>query len=149
MDTALPSLLNKGQNANLSPNTLIKLSLTAATLNFDNSKISEREKAVLTLLQTYPDGLNRNSILYQYPNAAVTLRSLEKKGWIITEEKSSYGVNQGLALNDAQKYAVESILQHRQQFYPCLLDGVTGSGKTEVYLQVIEQILKQDKQTLV
>ena len=148
IQTALPSLLNQGTNANLESNHLIKLSMTATTLDFDNTKMSENARTILKLLHDYPAGLNRNSLLHQLPNAATTLRSLEKKGWIIAEEKESYGVNQGLALNDAQKQAVDSILQHSRQFYPCLLDGVTGSGKTEVYLQVIEAILKQKKQAL-
>jgi len=149
INTALPNLLNQGTNANLESNHLIKLSMTATTLDFDNTKMSENARTILKLLHDYPAGLNRNSLLHQLPNAATTLRSLEKKGWIIAEEKESYGVNQGLALNDAQKQAVDSILQHSRQFYPCLLDGVTGSGKTEVYLQVIEAILKQEKQALV
>ncbi len=34
------------------------------------------------------------------------------------------------------------------QYQPFLLDGVTGSGKTEVYLALIEQVLAQDRQAL-
>ncbi|MBE9563567.1 MAG: primosomal protein N', partial [Proteobacteria bacterium] len=35
------------------------------------------------------------------------------------------------------------------RFYPGLLDGVTGSGKTEVYLQIIQEVLNQGKQAIV
>jgi len=52
-------------------------------------------------------------------------------------------------LNDAQQCAVDMITKAKDHFQTFLLDGVTGSGKTEVYLRVIDEILKLDKQALV
>lgn len=52
------------------------------------------------------------------------------------------------ALNEHQQQAVDAILQ-ASGFQTFLLDGVTGSGKTEVYLSVIEEVLSQGKQALV
>lgn len=46
-------------------------------------------------------------------------------------------------LNAEQKMAYEAIIQDQSK--PFLLEGVTGSGKTEVYLQVIAQALAQGK----
>lgn len=54
-----------------------------------------------------------------------------------------------LQLNSAQAKVVEQVNNNLEQFYPCLLDGVTGSGKTEVYLQIIQKVLEQGKQALV
>jgi len=54
-----------------------------------------------------------------------------------------------LSLNAEQQIAVDNILQTKNHFQTFLLDGVTGSGKTEVYLQVIDHILKDNKQILV
>ncbi|WP_069472787.1 replication restart helicase PriA, partial [Candidatus Marithrix sp. Canyon 246] len=54
-----------------------------------------------------------------------------------------------LQLNSAQAKVVEQVKNNLEQFYPCLLDGVTGSGKTEVYLQIIQKVLEQGKQALV
>ena len=42
-----------------------------------------------------------------------------------------------------------SRLSYTQGFEAFLLNGVTGSGKTEVYLQAIESVLNQGKQVLV
>lgn len=53
-----------------------------------------------------------------------------------------------LALNPYQKQAHAQILAHKG-FAGFLLFGVTGSGKTEVYLQLIQQTLKAGKQALV
>ncbi|MBN2689210.1 MAG: primosomal protein N' [Gammaproteobacteria bacterium] len=51
-------------------------------------------------------------------------------------------------LNKHQNEAVKTI-QSTQNFKPFLLDGVTGSGKTEVYLNAIESVLNQNKSALV
>lgn len=55
---------------------------------------------------------------------------------------------QGPPLNQAQQQALDSVLA-AQGAYACLvLEGVTGSGKTEVYLRSIEAVLKQGRQAL-
>lgn len=56
---------------------------------------------------------------------------------------------QRLTLNVGQSAAVDTISQSLSSFKTFLLDGVTGSGKTEVYLCVIEELIKQNKQVLV
>lgn len=53
-----------------------------------------------------------------------------------------------LTLNKQQALAFSQLRFH-SGFNVWLLDGVTGSGKTEIYLQYIEEILKSDKQVLV
>lgn len=58
------------------------------------------------------------------------------------------GADVVLQLNSEQQDAVEQIVA-QSHFNVTLLEGVTGSGKTEVYLRVIETILSKQKQVLV
>jgi primosomal protein N' (replication factor Y) (superfamily II helicase) len=54
------------------------------------------------------------------------------------------------SLNDEQKSAIEQVLALTHTFKPWLLHGITGSGKTEVYIQIIKKILaEKDAQVLV
>lgn len=54
-----------------------------------------------------------------------------------------------VVLTDEQQQAVKCLQKNYHQFYPALLDGMTGSGKTEVYFKCIEDVLKTGGQALV
>lgn len=53
-----------------------------------------------------------------------------------------------LLLNDEQQHVVETIRRDLDHYHAYLLQGVTGSGKTEVYLHLITTMLAADKQVL-
>ena len=55
----------------------------------------------------------------------------------------------GPTLNPGQQAAVDTVLAARDGFAALLLDGVTGSGKTEVYLHAIADCLARGRQALV
>ena len=81
------------------------------------------------------------------------LRTLEKRGLverIAIAASAVVTVSQaGPVPNGEQQLAIDAISARRDGFAAVLLDGVTGSGKTEVYLQAIAECLARGKQALV
>lgn len=93
---------------------------------------------------------------YQHPLGDVILGTLPKKirdgHWVALDENPLKSPIEksfpDFELTLEQKQAIDEIT-HMEQFQPFLLAGVTGSGKTEVYLRVIAETLKKNKQALV
>ena len=88
------------------------------------------------------------------------IRSLLKKGYIVTfdvevmrepKESELLAKEKLCQLTDEQKGVLESLLDTvgRKEYKPYLLNGVTGSGKTEVYMRVIEETIKGGRQAIV
>ena len=78
------------------------------------------------------------------------LRALAKAGWV---EPASPPVGErfvaGHPLTATQTSVLAGIVRTFGVFSPFLLHGVTGSGKTEIYLHLIAEVLKRKKQALV
>ena len=88
----------------------------------------------------------------------VHLRALAGKGVIARRSESTHPQDTPAACIDKigerptlnpEQVAVLEALEKRSGFTPVLLDGITGSGKTEIYLRLMEEVLKAGNQVLV
>ncbi|EIJ44165.1 primosomal protein N'' [Beggiatoa alba B18LD] len=152
--SVLPTLLNAGHPTRLDSPPSEYWCITPKGQFIDPTDLprqSHRQAYLLSLLQENPQGLSETTLALDFPNPRKTLQALQKRGWVNqqTVMRDADSLSPPLPLNPAQAHAVTQISQHLDQFYPCLLDGVTGSGKTEVYLQLIQQVIQQGKQALV
>ena len=151
LHSALPTLLRQGKPYNL----LARMWRVLDVMAEDKLKRSEKQREAYKVLKLHPTGTAEN-ILNLAGIETATLKALEKKGIVdcVLEAQDFSPMPMTLAqmpltANEEQKAAIQSILKAKNKYQAFLLDGLTGSGKTEVYLQVMQEVLKQGKQVLV
>ncbi|MGL5389848.1 MAG: primosomal protein N' [Shewanella sp.] len=152
---ALPVALRKGHAG--APQTIQYWQLTPVgeAIAPDALKRAPAQKKLLDLLKLGP--LSQEDVISQALSKA-TLKALEDKGWAARIDKIAeldLGWRDELVLDETphklnKEQAIAVTILNQQRGYHCtLLEGITGSGKTEVYLAVLEAILKQGKQALI
>nr|WP_027870246.1 primosomal protein N' [[Eubacterium] cellulosolvens] len=117
-----------------------------------------KERLLSTLLEK--GEVDRAAAVGTLKVSAETIKSMEKSGIIrllSTEVQrdprdliSGTETSVSRSLTEEQRRAVDGICEEwRAGNRPCLLQGVTGSGKTQVYMELIEQTLSEGKQVIV
>lgn len=153
---ALPARLRKGTEQQKQGVPGWRLTALGRAQDPDALIRAPRQAEMLKLLLRYPDGLARQEIDRYCGSSAPVLRKLEQRGWLEQIEIEATGgarivsaAEAGPALNKDQKLAVDRVLAGLSRFGAYLLDGVTGSGKTEVYLELLKKAVALGGQALV
>jgi len=147
--TALPPALRRGRPAHEKADEHWHCMETDITLAAN----AHKQKALLAAIEAKP-GITSSDLVQQgYPRAQ--LRNLEGKGLIAageTPKPPTTASTQGLPaprLSEAQREAASKLPERTDQFSASLLYGITGSGKTELYLHYLKERLQSDEQALV
>lgn len=146
IETMLPTDVLRGRAINLEPDFEWVIIPQAELVEF---KRATRQRETWNLL------VNRGALSDQDIRregiARSVLKAMEKKGLLRRKPllpKYQFQ-DRGIEPTKEQKRAIGNVLGSLNQFGVHVLDGVTGSGKTEVYIRVIKEVLAQGRQVLV
>ena len=171
METILPAGVR--QQAGTRPTTVYRAieNLTEKLAALETEKkaqkkqgplLTPKQRRVLEVLQKSPEPMTLGELARAAHTSDVPIKALRKMGLfrserirrkskIFEELEKPIARTQPLNLNPEQTKAVAKILDYvnAETFKTILLHGVTGSGKTEVYLQAIAEVVRQGKQAIV
>ncbi|MBW6508596.1 MAG: primosomal protein N' [Desulfuromonadales bacterium] len=128
-------------------------------INSDIRPAGRRQQQILSWIEQQ-GGAGVSQIRTAFPSPTAVLKRLVELGCL--EQRAGERLrdpfllepipqDKQLTLNDFQRQALEQITAalSARRFQPFLLHGVTGSGKTEVYLRAVAECLQQGRQALI
>lgn len=150
--TMLPTALKAKKNTQISKKYESLLSLE---FSFEEAYAlckNESQKQIIELFES-------NVLIHKRDATDISTSSVQtllKKGILVEQKEESYRYqikeylnDQKKELNGEQKKALDTICSFKNQAKTIVIRGVTGSGKTEIYMQAIEQMQQEQKTSLV
>lgn len=151
--SALPVLLRQGKPAKLEHREIFTLEADSEALVPSAKKAALQHSVYTVLAEAGNQAIDASTFAAMSPRWRSAVKPLIERGLVKAGTSMvlprNDAVESGPELMPAQESAVSAITEKLGQFAPFLLHGVTGSGKTEVYLRAIEPVLERQQQVLI
>ncbi len=147
--TMLPSALKAKKNLQVNKKYVTYLKLND---KIETCSLTAKQQQIVDLLKKDKRVLKKDAVLI----SSSSTKTLLNKGVIIEYQEEVYRLDNNIqrktnsiTLNTEQKNVVDNVISNLGRFKPYLLFGVTGSGKTEVYMHIIEHVIALNKEAIV
>ena len=151
--STLPGLLRKGKSVERGYDEIFRVSAEGRKTDPGNN--APAQIALLRILRTCPGGLTRQELRTKQTQYAKPLKALLEKGLVrrlmagVAGPVAAETEDRGFALNQRQIQAINSITAKTDAHHTHVLQGITGSGKTEVYIEAVRRVVEQNRQALI
>jgi primosomal protein N' (replication factor Y) (superfamily II helicase) len=151
---ALPKNYRCGDIAQLATSSYYQLSMPPEHAHQRLSKKSSRQHMLIDFFANQSAPVSKKTIFAAGFSTAIlnALLAINVVGVLNKIDKPVQLIetpDKALSLNAEQSLVVHAVCEQLSSYHAFLLQGVTGSGKTEVYLQIIAQVLASGRQVLV
>ena len=150
--TALPAAIRKGLPYKPRMDIGYKLTDTGRELTADSFSRAQVQKKLFLALRSTQGVLTKNGLQHSGKSWKSALQAMQSKGWVSTQAVSGISerrsTNLIYDLTFDQQQALSNISGCLNQYKCFLLQGVTGSGKTEVYLRAAMKVIENGGQVL-
>ncbi|MBF8268916.1 MAG: primosomal protein N' [Gammaproteobacteria bacterium] len=149
---ALPPSLRRGEQIKSKSEYTWELTATGRQMDSGDLRRAPSQTQLLNMLQSRSaeqlqfELKNRQ---WRAPLQALLQKGIVQKCALVTAIGEPHSTIKNITLNNDQKQAVAAVCEHLGVAKRYLLYGVTGSGKTEVYIEIIKKVIAAGRQALV